>query len=300
MISCSSHHYPQVVFLGQEKLLWNPILKKAYKHLPEERVRLAFVEYLTLEANFSKNRISFESPVRLPGDKGVSRTDLLCYDEQFKPLLLVECKSRDVFLNEKTALQIARYNQKVNAPFLLVTNGIYDYWYSHEGSQLKQLAKPPSVFHSKNETSKDVDYWMKRGFAGKGSFPDIKNWVVSACGELYTHKDVAIHYLKFRGSQFELEMANYYRIFAVDDINLAVAVSSTPQGTTRLNVVMNRHNINVGIVTISLDSIVNKDEKNTILTNSESVAAFDATQELGFSFGQGVESVLEPISRLFS
>ncbi len=300
MKSCTTHHYPQVIFQGEERFLWNPILKKAYKHLPEERVRLAFVEYLIHEAGFSKHRVSFESPVHLPGDKGTSRTDLLCYNEQFEPLLLVECKSRDVFLNEKTALQIGRYNQKVNAPFLLVTNGVSDYWYSHEDSRLKQLAEPPSVFNSKNEIITDFDYWSKRGFTGNGSSPDIKDWVVSACGELYTHKDAAIHYLKFKGSQFELELANYYRIFSVGNINLAVATSSTPQGTTRLNVVMNRHNTNVGIVAISLDSIVNKDEKNTMLTNSEGITSFDAVKDLGFSFDQGVESVLEPISRLSS
>lgn len=254
-----------------------------------------------LEAGFSKHRISFESPVRLPGDKGASRTDILCYNEQFKPLLLVECKSRDVFLNEKTALQIARYNQKVNAPFLLVTNGLLDYWYTRKGPHLKQLPEAPSDFYSKNENNRDFDYWSGRGFSGKSSSLAVEEWIVRNCRELYTKKDSIVHYLRFKGSQLELELANYYRIFqGGEDLNLAVATSATPSGSTKLHVVMNRHNFNVGIVTISLDSIANKEEENATLINENGITHFDAVQKLGFSLDQDVESVLEPIARLSS
>ncbi len=301
MKSCFTHHYPQVVFQEEEKFLWNPILKKPYKHLPEERVRLAFIEYLTLEAGFSKNRISFESPIHLPGDKGSSRTDILCYNEQFKPLLLVECKSRDVFLNEKTALQIARYNQQINAPFLLVTNGLQDYWYIRKGPHLKQLPEAPNDFYSKNENNRDYDYWSRRGFSGKVSSIDQENWIIRNCQELYTRKNSTVHYLKFKGSQLELELANYYRVFSAgEDFNLAVATSSTPEGTTKLTIVMNRNNFNVGIVSISLDSIINEEAENATLLNEKGITRFDAVEELGFSFDQDVENLLELTARFSS
>ncbi|RNC83250.1 MAG: type I restriction enzyme HsdR N-terminal domain-containing protein [Balneola sp.] len=301
MKSSSTHHFPQVIFRNEEKLLWNPILKKPYKHLPEERVRLAFVEYLMLEAGVSKNRISFESPVRLPGDKGASRTDIVCYNEHFKPQLLVECKAGDVSLNEKTALQIARYNQKVNAPFLLVTNGLTYYWFSRDESLLKQLSELPIEYDSKHEINRDSEYWIKRGFLGKNSSDTVQDWAVKNSQLLYSNSDSSVHYLRFKDSQFELELANYYRIFSTGNgLNLAVAITATPKGGSTLNVVMNRQHSNVGIISVSLDAVKNADRENATLMNEKGITRFDAVQELGFSFDQDAETVFEPIARLSS
>ena len=95
-------HYPQFIFRGTEKKLWNPITKKDYKNRPEERVRLRIIEYLIEELKWSKNKISTEAPLKLPTDKGVSRTDVVCYDDRFEPYLLIECKAESIQINEQT------------------------------------------------------------------------------------------------------------------------------------------------------------------------------------------------------
>ena len=134
MISSGLKHYPQIRYKEGSKFLWNTILKKKYKQRPEERVRLKCIEYLILEAGFSKNRISLESPVSLSGDKSSSRTDVLCYDDHFNPLLLVECKAPNIQLDDKTAIQIASIT--LNKCPLLVTNGLRDFWFHTKTNQV--------------------------------------------------------------------------------------------------------------------------------------------------------------------
>jgi hypothetical protein len=55
------------------------------------------------------------------------RCDILVFDADIKPWLLVECKSPKVKLTLKTFEQLARYNLKLQAPFLVATNGLATY-----------------------------------------------------------------------------------------------------------------------------------------------------------------------------
>ena len=42
--------------------------------------------------------------------------------------LLVECKAPNVKINQDSFDQILRYNQVINAKFLMITNGIINYY----------------------------------------------------------------------------------------------------------------------------------------------------------------------------
>ncbi|MEO1438353.1 MAG: type I restriction enzyme HsdR N-terminal domain-containing protein, partial [Bacteroidota bacterium] len=55
------------------------------------------------------------------------RCDLMLFDQETKPYLLVECKSPKVKINQSTFEQIARYNLSLQVPFLLVTNALVTY-----------------------------------------------------------------------------------------------------------------------------------------------------------------------------
>ncbi len=112
MRSIAARHFPRVVFRDGQKLLWNPILKKAYINRPEERVRLRIMESLLLDAGWSPHRVTFELPVNLKRDEASKRADILCYNHDFEPVLLIECKAENVPISEKTSLQITRYNYK--------------------------------------------------------------------------------------------------------------------------------------------------------------------------------------------
>ena len=54
----------------------------------------------------------------------MKRFDLIVFDRQAKPWLLVECKSFEIQLNDKAALQAAEYNHLLNCPYLMLSNGI--------------------------------------------------------------------------------------------------------------------------------------------------------------------------------
>lgn len=182
MQSVAQDHFPQYVFRDGTKLLWNPVLKKSFVDRPEERVRLQIVDYLILEAGFSASRISFESPVNLPRDKSASRTDIICFDKDFKPFLLAECKAPEIALNEKASVQIARYNQKVKAPFLLITNGLEDLWFDTQSDSVSSLSHIPEKFNARSTVKRDFEYWNKEGLPETKHIRQLENgcWKVAS------------------------------------------------------------------------------------------------------------------------
>lgn len=98
------------------------IIRKKYILLtPEEIVRQNFLDYLIIEKKYSKNLIKLESAVKYNTlDK---RSDILVYDNQGKPFLLVECKAAMVPISQSTIEQASRYNLKIQARYVCITNG---------------------------------------------------------------------------------------------------------------------------------------------------------------------------------
>ena len=57
-------------------------------------------------------------------NKQKKRTDLVCYNNKGNAILLIECKSEKINLNNKTFDQVQNYNYKINADYIIITNGI--------------------------------------------------------------------------------------------------------------------------------------------------------------------------------
>ncbi|MBO6535412.1 MAG: type I restriction enzyme HsdR N-terminal domain-containing protein [Balneolaceae bacterium] len=286
-------------FKENHKHLWNPILKKSYVIRPEEQVRLQFVEYLLLEVGFSKNRISFESPVSLPRDKSASRTDIICYDEEFNPLLLVECKAPSVQLDEKAALQIARYNTEVKAPYLLVTNGLYDYWFQFSGDQITNLNSIPNQFSPSQEVDYTFEYWVERGFAGQHAQTEMKQWLVDNAISLFIMNTNPGRYFSFEGTEPDLFLPNYYQVLMINEqTRLAVAFSSTPFGSTKFNAILNQGGENIGLLSSSLDIVASEETANTLIQNPRGIKMVDIVEEIGFDFQKSVKDLAQAITKL--
>lgn len=292
MQSVAQNHYPQYVFRDGAKLLWNPILKKAFVDLPEERVRLQLIEYLILETDFPSSRISFEAPVNLPGDKSSSRTDIICFNKEFKPHLLVECKAPEVSLTEKASIQIARYNQKINAPLLLISNGLDDLWFLSKPDSISNLDTIPDMFESTKAFERDFDYWSGRGFTGKKSQPDTRIWISESCETLYgSRRDSLLKYFKFEGSSPELYMPNFYRVYSSNGLNkLAISLTGTQYGSTKLNGVLNVQGVNKAILSCSLDLVANGESGNTLIQSESGVHKVDLVKKAGFSFKDSIDN----------
>ena len=104
-----------------KKFLFDPIRMIWVSLQPEEVVRQLMVLYLLEEKTFNKNRIRIEQGLRVNGLS--KRCDILVYDREVKPFLLVECKSPKVAINQTVFHQIANYNLPLQVQYLVVTNG---------------------------------------------------------------------------------------------------------------------------------------------------------------------------------
>lgn len=112
---------------SENKPLIFDIVRKKYVVLtPEEWVRQNYMKYLINEKNYPTSLIAVEKQVTLNGLK--KRFDILLFNNNGAHNIIVECKAPEVKITQKTFDQIARYNLKLNANYLIVTNGITHYY----------------------------------------------------------------------------------------------------------------------------------------------------------------------------
>jgi len=103
------------------------IIRKKFVILqPEEWVRQHCVHFLISEKHYPKSLINVEKELTINGLK--KRYDIVVFNPDGSIFLMVECKSPKITIDQNTFDQIARYNLKLNARFLMVTNGINHYY----------------------------------------------------------------------------------------------------------------------------------------------------------------------------
>lgn len=108
----------------QADKLWDPARKRWVINTPEEWVRQLWIQYW-LTHHVPVARIQIEKGLTVNGLH--RRTDLVLFDESYRPILLLECKAPDVTLNQAVFDQAARYNMTLQVPYLLISNGHYTY-----------------------------------------------------------------------------------------------------------------------------------------------------------------------------
>jgi Type I restriction enzyme R protein N terminus (HSDR_N) len=102
--------------------IFDPIRRKYVALSPEEWVRQHVLNWLVMVHQYPKSLIKSESGLQV--NRLSKRTDIVVYDRTTKPFLLVECKAPHILLSDDTFGQAANYNKTLNAPFILLTNGI--------------------------------------------------------------------------------------------------------------------------------------------------------------------------------
>ena len=105
--------------------VFDPIRKKYLVLTPEEEVRQLFLQYLIHEKGYPPGLIAIEKAHKYQDKK--LRTDILVYDRNALPKLIVECKAPDVELDQRVLDQIARYNLHFKVDHLIITNGKQHY-----------------------------------------------------------------------------------------------------------------------------------------------------------------------------
>jgi hypothetical protein len=109
-----------------KRLIFDNIRKKYVVITPEEWVRQHYVSYLIFEKKYPQSLIAIEKQMLVNGLK--KRTDILIFNREGKPEILVECKAPSIPITQTTFDQIARYNLKLKANFLIVTNGLQHFY----------------------------------------------------------------------------------------------------------------------------------------------------------------------------
>ena len=117
--------------------------KKKVLLTPEEWVRQHFACYLVSQLHYPKSLMKIESGLRY--NKLAKRSDIVVYDKQGAPLILVECKSYQQKLDRKVLDQVSMYNQTLKARYLAISNGLKHYFFEidFEGRGFRQLGKLP-------------------------------------------------------------------------------------------------------------------------------------------------------------
>lgn len=107
---------------GRDAEIFDIIRKKFVRFTPEEWVRQHLLNYLVTEKKFPTSLITVEKELVVAGIK--KRTDVVVYSAHAEPLLIAECKSPDVRLDQDAFDQAARYNISLMVSFFLITNGL--------------------------------------------------------------------------------------------------------------------------------------------------------------------------------
>ena len=107
-------------------LIFDKLRKKYMVLTPEEWVRQHFVHFLIDKKNYPTSLIALEKQLTINNRK--KRTDILVFNTEGTPEIIVECKAPTIKITQDTFDQIARYNLKLKANFLIVTNGL-DHFY---------------------------------------------------------------------------------------------------------------------------------------------------------------------------
>lgn len=125
---------------GREQV-FDRFRKKWVNLTPEEWVRQNFVVYLTQVMKYPETLLAIEKEIKV-GELS-KRFDIVVYNRNHHPWLMVECKAPDVALTEDVLQQVLRYSITVPATYLLITNGSYTQGWVKENGQLLPIQVIP-------------------------------------------------------------------------------------------------------------------------------------------------------------
>lgn len=105
---------------------------------PEEWVRQHFIAYLNQEHRYPISRIAVEKSIQYAGL--TKRWDIVVYDNDFQPFILVECKAPHIPISVDTLYQALTYQKEMQGRFIALSNGL-NHAYFEVDSENKRLAE---------------------------------------------------------------------------------------------------------------------------------------------------------------
>lgn len=115
--------------------IFDGIRKKYILLTPEEWVRQHLVNYFINHLKYPRSLVQIERGHQY--NQLQKRSDIIVFDRTGNPWIIVECKSPETELNQKSILQVAVYNSNIKAKYVSISNGLKHYCYEATGDPEK-------------------------------------------------------------------------------------------------------------------------------------------------------------------
>jgi len=134
-------YQPKIKSQQGKEFIYDEIRKQWIILSPEEWVRQNFLQYLIQVKKYPATLIAVEKEIKL--GELAKRFDIVVYDKNTQPWIIIECKEMGVALDEQVLNQALRYNITLNVPYIVITNGTYCFGFSAKAGSLEGLNNLP-------------------------------------------------------------------------------------------------------------------------------------------------------------
>ena len=121
--------------------VFDVIRKKFVDVTPEEWVRQHIIRFLITHKEVPSSMISVEKQLLLHNTK--RRTDIVIFNSNLRPLLIIECKAPHISIDQLTVNQALRYNLELKVPAIFLSNGLHHIFIKLENESAKVLKEIP-------------------------------------------------------------------------------------------------------------------------------------------------------------
>lgn len=135
-------YQPKIRKEDDKEVIFDEVRKKWVVLTPEEWVRQNFLQYLIQVKKYPASLIAVEKEIAVADTK--KRFDIVVYNKNHQPFIIVECKEMEVALDNSTLDQVLRYNINLQVDFLIITNGSYCYAFSTAGGVMNMVEAIPA------------------------------------------------------------------------------------------------------------------------------------------------------------
>lgn len=126
---------PQLQRENDKYFIFDSLRKKFLALTPEEWVRQHWINFLIEHQGYPKGLISLEKGLKY--NQLQKRTDLVVFDRNGNPYLLIECKAPEIELNQKVLQQALTYRSSLLTPYIILSNGLKHISLEFEKNQKK-------------------------------------------------------------------------------------------------------------------------------------------------------------------
>ncbi len=136
-------YQPKIKTDAGKELIFDEIRKRWVILTPEEWVRQNFLQYLLQQKKYPAALIAIEKEIALGELK--KRFDIVVYDSNTKPWMVIECKEMNTTLNAAVLDQGLRYNITLQVSYIVITNGSHCFAFENNKGKLEELDALPDL-----------------------------------------------------------------------------------------------------------------------------------------------------------